>query len=312
MTAETCLPNPPANGILAKQYQTNGIYAKADDAFLDARIHDVHVEHGQTNGAYAKVDDAFLDARVHEVRVEQANGEKIVILRQRGNFIQASLDADSTEPSSLETFRRLTPESLVRILDWTNDDRQHENGEGTSFNKAIRVRRLALLSEAKADIVSNPVLHGAPGEKASQLDTSSAFLNQRLDNRILDVRVAATAAIFKVSSAVHELAVAYFAASDFAFVPTPTLIHYDFPGEEGTQFELPYFDKAAWLTQTGEVHLGMALSADLERVYDIHTVFRREEEIDARHLTEVRSQFSCCTSWKRCLSPTFNRGAGTN
>lgn len=44
-----------------------------------------------------------------------------------------------------------------------------------------------------------------------------------------------------------------------------------------------FHDRPAWLTQTGEVHLGMVLSADLERVYDFHTVFRREEEIDSRH-----------------------------
>ena len=36
----------------------------------------------------------------------------------------------------------------------------------------------------------------------------------------------------------------------------------------------------------------MALAADLDRVYDFHTVFRREEGIDARHLTEVRTPSS--------------------
>jgi aspartyl/asparaginyl-tRNA synthetase len=77
-------------------------------------------------------------------------------------------------------------------------------------------------------------------------------------------------------------------ANSFHFVPTPTLINYEFPGEEWLQFGRPYFhDRPAWLTQTREVHLGMALSADLERVYHCHTVFRREEEIHSRHFTEV-------------------------
>ncbi|KAH6962028.1 hypothetical protein BKA56DRAFT_499023, partial [Ilyonectria sp. MPI-CAGE-AT-0026] len=44
--------------------------------------------------------------------------------------------------------------------------------------------------------------------------------------------------------------------------------------------------RKAYLTQTGELHLGQALSAGLERIFEIHTVFRREASPSTRHLTE--------------------------
>ena len=263
-----------------------------DSDMIETRIpvstaENVFVKNGQLIPKHTQRDNTIFDARVHSVQAATSNTATTILLRKKDQFITALLEPGSADVRSLEVARRLTVESLVRVLAWTTAGPQSASDGSNSEAVTIRICRLIVLSQAKAEIPRSLVLHGAPNEESSPSEIPTAILNERLDNRLLDVRVAATGAIFKISSGVHELAVAYLAALGFSFVPTPTLINYEFPGEEHLQFSLPYFDKSAWLTQTGEVHLGMALAADLDRVYDFHTVFRREEGIDARHLTEV-------------------------
>ncbi|KAH9873310.1 hypothetical protein J1614_005708 [Plenodomus biglobosus] len=251
--------------------------------------------------------DTF-DARVHAVSGHDVSREITTIqLRLHGRFIDALIDVSFTDSASVGKSRNIAPESLLRVLAWsTHYAGVKLNGTVTEDRSTttVRVHRFIVLSNAKEGIVRGVVSHGAPGEAFEKVDLN-AKLNDRLDNRILDVRVAATNAIFRLSSGVHELAVQYMSVTSFHFVPTPTLINYEFPGEEWLQFGLPYFhDRPAWLTQTGEVHLGMALSADLERVYDLHTVFRREEEIDSRHLTEftmLEAVFNLKNDWLEIL-----------
>lgn len=258
---------------------------------LDSDVNEVSkAKNGVSKHHLASLPDTF-DARVHAVREHSVSLEIATIqLRLHGRFIDALVDLSSTDSASYDKLKNIAPESLLRVLAWSIHGpsvEPHDSGTNKKSTPTIRVHRFTILSNAKPGIFRGVVPHGAPGEPLGKVDLD-ATLNDRLDNRLLDVRVAATNAIFRLSSGVHELAVQYMSASSFHFVPTPTLINYEFPGEEWLQFGLPYFhNRPAWLTQTGEVHLGMALSADLERVYDLHTVFRREEEVDSRHLTEV-------------------------
>ncbi|KAL0929814.1 aspartate-tRNA ligase [Colletotrichum truncatum] len=201
---------------------------------------------------------------------------------------------------------QLTNESLVRVSGSLTT-----STETACEVSTLCVSELTVLSQAKAgSSISNSFrsLHGGPkGEddeqKPNQLGCHQ--IDQRLDERVLDVRVASTAAIFKVFSGVNELAVEFLAMRDFYRIATPSLISYEYPGEEDDHFAVPYFDKTAWLAPTGEVHLGMALAADLERVYDIHNVFRQERDVDGRHLTEftmLELVFALDQGWEEILN----------
>jgi aspartyl-tRNA synthetase len=245
------------------------------------------VNGGHSEKDHAQGDHAVFDARVHSVSAAKLDAVITILLRRNGQFVKALLEPESADVVSLDTARRLTAESLVRVSGSTIPENQHANNEAVSEVVTVRVSKLVTLSEAKADLLESLKLHGAPGEKLPPLASRAALIDERLNNRLLDARVVATAAIFKLFSGVHELAVEYLAAIGFYHIPTPAFINYEFPGEEDDHFSVPYFDKTAWLAPTGEVHLGMALAADLERVYDIHTVFRREGDVDGRHLTEV-------------------------
>lgn len=225
----------------------------------------------------------IFTGRVHNISPDENSGSIALLLRKNGQFFQAELRTDCADPVIFAIAQRLTPESLIRIACVILAP---DNTSSETFS-ITQISALDVLSEATANLPSDLKLHGAPGETLPELDERIRLLDTRLDHRLLDARVASTAAIFKLFSAVHQLAIKYLAIHDFHFIPTPAFVGYEFPAEEEDHFYLDYLGRQAMLAPTGEVHLGMALAADLERVYDIHTVFRREPKSDGRHLTEV-------------------------
>lgn len=256
-------------------------------------VNGVHTSNSQANGTHLnghKAKEQSLDARVHGNPVSGPNQAVTILLRNKGQFTKALIEPGETDDASLKASGSLTAESLVRVtgtLVNENGSASALNGEDTPKVATYHVKKLVILSQAKASPLHNLNLHGGPGEIVPSAHSRGALIEQRLDNRLLDARVASTAAIFKLFSGVHEIAVDFLRKRDFYHVPTPALVNYEFPGEEDDLFSVPYFDRTARLAPTGEIHLGMALSADLERVYDFHTVFRREPASDGRHLTEV-------------------------
>ncbi|KAH0496064.1 hypothetical protein TgHK011_003447 [Trichoderma gracile] len=220
--------------------------------------------------------------RVHNLCLNENGGSITLLLRKNGQFFNCKLNTtDCADPTIFATAQRLTPESLVRI----------------SCGKIAS-------EDASSETFTITQLHGAPGEALPSLNDRLFLLDKRLDHRLLDARVAATASIFKIFSAVYHLSVKYLAGQDFHYLPTPAIVGYEFPAEEEDHFYLDYLGRQAMLAPTGEVHLGMALAADLERVYDIHTVFRREPKSDGRHLTEftmLELVFALKNDWTEIL-----------
>ncbi|EHK48429.1 hypothetical protein TRIATDRAFT_236434 [Trichoderma atroviride IMI 206040] len=239
--------------------------------------------------------------RVHNISQDEDSGSIALLLRKNGQFFKCKLEiTDCADPAIFATAQRLTPESLVRIscvIIASN------NASSETF-AITQISSLDILSEAKVNLAGDLKLHGAPGEILPSLDERTRLLDTRLDHRLLDARVASTASIFKIFSAVHNLSVKYLVGQDFHYIPTPAFVGYEFPAEEEDHFYLDYLGRQAMLAPTGEVHLGMALAADLERVYDIHTVFRREPKSDGRHLTEftmLELVFALKNNWTEIL-----------
>ncbi|PSR84454.1 hypothetical protein BD289DRAFT_368613 [Coniella lustricola] len=284
-------------------------------ASKDLCVNEVHAPNFHSNGSVINghtTKDQSRDARVHSCPVSGPEGIVTILLRHKGQFFKALLEPDAVDDSSLDEAKSLTVESLVRVTG------SFANGTGltntTNDDIAVsvvtcHVKKLAVLSQAKPGPLHNLSLHGAPNEAVPPSHSRGALFEKRLDNRLLDARVASTAAIFKLFSGVHELAVDFLRKRDFYHVPTPALVNYEFPGEEDDLFSVPYFDRTARLAPTGEIHLGMALSADLERVYDCHTVFRREPASDGRHLTEftmLEMVFNLKNDWTEILDLADN------
>lgn len=246
----------------------------------------------QPNGDRDRGVPPAITCRVHAIQ-SSSGTELRLLLRRADQFWTADLRKNEADSRLFDTAQLLTPETLVSIygnIENPNDERENRDAKPRTITD---ISALTILSRAKPDLPKMTLLHGGPGESTGVLATSGPALQARLDNRILDARVSASASVVKLFSLVFELAVEYLSSQDFYRIHTPALIGWEFPGDEHEQFSLNYFDReTAWLAQTGDVHLQMALAADLERVYDVHTVFRREEHVDNRHLTEVNTRES--------------------
>jgi asparaginyl-tRNA synthetase len=105
-----------------------------------------------------------------------------------------------------------------------------------------------------------------------------------LDNRHLWVRSRKLTNIFKIRSEVFRAIHDFFRERGFFEVQSPTLTGSACEGGS-TLFELNYFGKKAYLTQSWQLY-AEAMISSLEKIYCIAPSFRAEKSRTRRHLTE--------------------------
>ncbi len=112
-------------------------------------------------------------------------------------------------------------------------------------------------------------------------DKSDEFL---LDNRHLWVRSRDMNAILKIRSTVFDAIHEFFVESGYYETHGPMFVTGAVEGGS-TLFEVPYFGKKAYLTQSSQFYLE-TLIFSLEKVFTIAPSFRAEKSRTRRHLTE--------------------------
>ena len=113
--------------------------------------------------------------------------------------------------------------------------------------------------------------HGLPGAPPP----AAVSKRTRLSNRILDIRSPASQAIFRINSRVSTQFRASLLSQGFLEIHTPKLQAGS--SESGSSvFQLDYFGRPAFLAQSPQLYKQMAISADLQRVFEIGPVFRAE------------------------------------
>ncbi len=108
----------------------------------------------------------------------------------------------------------------------------------------------------------------------------------RLDWRFLDVRRRPRARhAFTVQATLEQGMREYARAEGFTEMHTPKLM--GTASESGAEvFKVGYFDTTAYLAQSPQFYKQMAISAGIERVFEVGPVFRAEPSFTSRHSTE--------------------------
>ncbi len=113
-------------------------------------------------------------------------------------------------------------------------------------------------------------------------------LDTRLDYRFIDLRNERNALIFKTQSTLVKYMREYLYNNNFIEIHTPKLI--GAASESGSEvFEVKYFDRSAYLAQSPQFYKQMAMSAGLERIFEVAPAFRAENSNTNRHATEFTS-----------------------
>ena len=105
-----------------------------------------------------------------------------------------------------------------------------------------------------------------------------------LDNRHLYLRTGRMTTMLKIRSSIFGAIHSYFRNLDFIEYQAPNFVAGAVEGGS-TLFEVPYFGRKAYLTQSWQLYAEAAMPA-LERLYTIAPSFRAEKSRTRRHLTE--------------------------
>lgn len=112
-------------------------------------------------------------------------------------------------------------------------------------------------------------------------------LTTELDHRALTLRHPRLQAIFKVQAVIIDSFREYMKSQKFFEFQAPAIA--PATAEGGAEvFEVKYFDKTAYLSQSPQLYKQVVMTA-FERVFSVNKVFRAEPSATTRHLTEIVS-----------------------
>ncbi len=124
-------------------------------------------------------------------------------------------------------------------------------------------------------------------------------LTTELDHRALTLRHPRNQAIFKVSATIIDSFREFMKSQDFFEFQAPSIT--PATAEGGAEvFEVEYFDKKAYLTQSPQLYKQIVMTA-FERVFSVNKIFRAEPSQTTRHITEIVSldaEWGFIDSWK--------------
>ncbi len=131
------------------------------------------------------------------------------------------------------------------------------------------------------------------------IDGYNVDLTTELDNRSLVLRQPKLQAIFKVQETIIDSFREFMKQNNFFEFQAPSIT--PATAEGGAEvFQVDYFDKKAYLSQSPQLYKQIVMSA-FERCFSVNKVFRAEPSSTTRHLTEVVSldaEMAFIDSWK--------------
>ncbi len=196
---------------------------------------------------------------VHRTRAQSKM--VFVTLRDPSGLVQSVIKKDAVSEDQFDAASKMLVESLIAIEGSVKADSRAAGGY-------------------EVQVTNIQVLHFAEDFPITK-DQSIEFLN---DNRHLWMRSRQMSNILKVRDEVFRAARAYLREQGFYETTCPMFV--STMGEEGAElFEVDYFGKPVYLTQTSQMHLEPQLFA-MEKVFILAPSFRGEKSRTRKHLTE--------------------------
>jgi nondiscriminating aspartyl-tRNA synthetase len=150
------------------------------------------------------------------------------------------------------------------------------------------IKQGILNGEIELEVLSIEILsEAAPLPFDMSLEGYNLDLTTELDNRSLVLRQPKVQAVFKVQETVIDSFREFMKKNMFFEFQAPAIT--PATAEGGAEvFQVNYFDKKAYLTQSPQLYKQIVMSA-FERCFSVNKVFRAEPSSTTRHLTEIVS-----------------------
>jgi len=193
-----------------------------------------------------------------------------VTIRDSTGSIQCVAKSGNLEDEQLDALKSAIIESSI-ILSGTVKEDQRSGGY------ELAVSGVEVIGPVNPDSpfpITESAMEAADGGETEFL----------LDNRHLYLRTSRMTTMLKIRSSVFGAIHSYFRNLDFTEYQAPCFVAGAVEGGS-TLFEVPYFGRKAYLTQSWQLYAEAAMPA-LERLYTIAPSFRAEKSRTRRHLTE--------------------------
>jgi aspartyl-tRNA synthetase len=230
--------------------------------------------------AIAAGKNIWVRARAQNVR-KQGSKLSFLVLRDDLETVQAVV---AITPEMAKFAGAIPKESVIDVYGTITTPPEPLRG-CTQSNVEISVERIYCLSRAEALPLQLEDLSRTETELASDPKAIRVLLETRLSNRVIDLRTRANQGILRLQSGVCTLFREFLLDRDFVEIHTPKLLATASEGG-GNVFQVKYFDRFAYLAQSPQFYKQMALMADLPGVFEIGPVFRAENSLTHRHMTE--------------------------
>ena len=198
-----------------------------------------------------------------------------IVLKDITGKIQVTIEKEQ-HPEWEELLAGLTGDSVISVVGQVNANEYVKLGGAEILPESITVDSL---SEAL------PIARKAIPATKKKKEVERSSIDQRIDYRWIDLRTEENQMMFKVQTVMVNAMRKFLLDRNFIEIHTPKLI--GAASESGSDvFELKYFDRKAYLSQSPQFYKQMAMAAGFDRIFEVGPVFRAEKSYTNRHTTE--------------------------
>jgi nondiscriminating aspartyl-tRNA synthetase len=189
---------------------------------------------------------------------------------------------------AMEQVKEVRTEWVLKVTGMVNKRPERNIKEGVlNGDIELEITKIEILAQA------------APLPFDMSTDGYNLELTTELDNRSLVLRQSKVQAIFKVQETIIDSFREFMKSNLFFEFQAPSIT--PATAEGGAEvFQVGYFDKKAYLTQSPQLYKQIVMSA-FERCFSVNKVFRAEPSSTTRHLTEIVSldaEMAFIDSWR--------------
>lgn len=205
----------------------------------------------------------FAEVKGWVVSKSRVGGVVFAIIRDGTGYVQVSAKKGVSGDAAFKALAEVPKESAVVVTGEVRDDKRAPGG-----------KELALSSFTVAAAAETwPITRTAA--------KSASFLS---DKRHLSIRGRKAIAVIKMRAEVIGAAYDFFRENGFTLISAPSFVQAAVEGGS-TLFEVSYFGKKAYLSQSAQFYEEAALPA-LKKVWIFQPAFRAEKSKTPKHLTE--------------------------
>lgn len=232
--------------------------------------------------------DVKIQGRVHHIR-KQSNKLFFLILREKEKYLQCVIHRNNFPSENQDEFRKLLAlpiESVIHILGDLVKTQLLIKTTNSHFE--LQVKQITMVSSADASnlpfqtVVLNEYGDDIQNDRHGKPNIGRAL---RFDHRVLDLRSAPNQLLFRLRGQMEHYIRQFLLGRSFTEIHTPKIS--SIPSESGSDvFQIGYFDRNAFLTQSPQLYKQMCINADFKRCFEIGAVYRAEKSVSHRHLCE--------------------------